>query len=93
VTLGLRLLGLAFVPLLATGFAMAFSVVLRVRLQVVAPGLSHATTFGSLVLVGLLSYRWTRRAWVAGATVVAAVFVTGLALVVALLWALSSVWG
>jgi hypothetical protein len=53
-------------------------------------GLMHGTTLGSLVLVGALSYRWTGRASVAVAMVVASICVTVLTVLLLLLWALGS---
>jgi hypothetical protein len=91
VPLGLRLLGAAFLPLAASSLAMAVNVVAAVRLQAsLGPGLTHAAALGSLVLVGVLSYRWTGRAAVAIGMVIASVSVTTLALLLFLLWALGS---
>lgn len=89
--LGLRLLGTAFLPLVASVLAMACNVFVRARLQSPAlPGLTHGAAVGSLVLVGSLTYVWTRRVWVAVCMVVASICVTALALLVFLLWALGS---
>lgn len=54
------------------------------------PGLVHGATLGSLVLVGGLSHRWTGRAPVAVAMVVASICVTLLTAFLLLLWALGS---
>ena len=88
---GFRLLGTAFLPLAAFVLAMVLNVFVRTRLQSPAlPGLTHGAVVGSLVLVGSLSYLWTRRVWVAIAMVFASVCVTSLAFALFLLWALGS---
>jgi hypothetical protein len=88
--LSLRLAGLAFVPLAAGAFTIAFSRVLAIEFRVpVAPGLAHAAVLGSLFVVGVLSFRWSGRLAVAAGTMLASILVTGLALVALILWALS----
>jgi hypothetical protein len=91
VPLALRLLGTAFLPLLAGALTMAINSLVVVWVQGSAlTGLMHGTTLGSLVLVGALSYRWTGRASVAVAMVVASICVTVLTVLLLLLWALGS---
>lgn len=88
---GFRLLGTAFLPLAASVLAMAFNVFVSVRLQAPPlPGLTHGAVVGSLVLVGALSYLWTRRVWIAVGMVIASVCVTALVFFFLLLWALGS---
>ena len=89
--LALRLLGTAFLPLLAGALTIAVNRLVVVWVQGSAlPGLVHGATLGSLVLVGALSYRWTSRASVAVAMVVASICVTVLTVFLLLLWALGS---
>ena len=89
--IGLRLLGTAFLPLVVSVLAIAFNAFVQVRLQSPAlPGLTHGAVVGSLVLVGSLSYLWTRRVWVAVGMVIASICVTALAFFLVLLWALGS---
>lgn len=89
--LALRLLGTAFLPLLAAALTMVVSRLGVVWLQAsTLPGLVHGATLGSLVLVGALSYRWTGRASVAVAMVVASICVTVLSVFLLLLWAFGS---
>jgi hypothetical protein len=91
VPLGPRFLGTAFLPLVASVLAMACNVCVQARLQSPAlPGLTHGAVVGSLVLVGSLSYLWTRRVWVAVGMVIVSIGVTVLALFLLLLWALES---
>jgi hypothetical protein len=91
VPVALRLLGTAFLPLLAAALTMAFQRLVLVGLQVgVRPGLMHGAVVGSLVLVGALSYRWTGRASVAVGMVLASICVTMLFAFALLLWALGS---
>jgi hypothetical protein len=90
VPVGLRLLGVAFLPLVAGALTFAFNVVNAAWLQGRPPiGLMHGAIIGSLVLVGALSYRWTGRAATAVAMVIASICVTLLAVLLLLLLALS----
>ena len=87
---GLRLLGVSFLPLVAGALTFAFNVVNAVWLHGRPPiGLTHGAIVGSLVLVGALSYRWTGRAAAAVAMVIASTCVTLLMVFLLLLWALS----
>jgi hypothetical protein len=73
--------------------AMVFNVFVRTRLQSPPlPGLTHGAVVGSLVLVGSLSYLWTRRVWIAVGMVIASICVAGLAFFVVLLWVLASAY-
>ena len=86
----LRLTALSLVPVVAAAFALALHRFLAVEFGVaVAPGFAHAVVLASLVFVGAVAFRWSRRASVAAGTVLAAVVITGLALVALVLWALS----
>jgi hypothetical protein len=83
--LGLRLLGIAFLPLVAGFGALVLSMP-----GVFGPGLTQGAVLGSLVLVGMLSYRWTGRATVAVAMVIASICVTSFAATLLFVWALAS---
>jgi hypothetical protein len=91
VSVGLRLLGTAFLPLLAALVAVVLNRLAAVWLHAAAPpGLPHGVVVGSLVVVGALSYRWTGRAAIAVGIVLASICVTLLAALVLLLWALGT---
>ena len=69
----LRLAGLSLVPLVAAAFAIALHRFLTLEFGVaLAPSFAHAAVLASLVFVGAVAFRWSRRASVAAGTVLAA---------------------
>lgn len=84
-SLGIRLLGTAFLPAVVGLLALPL-----VAVGSLGPGLIHGFSLGSLVLVGVLSFRWTGRVAVAVGMVIASICATSFAAMLLFVWALAS---